>query len=195
MSVACVCRRVRRSPWPGGPAARGLRLAADFLGRLGSEPAPARRRATLLPASIPAADLVGRWGLAAYHKDEDRARTEAAARGQCKQPYNIGRGPGGGVDHASCRPVAADRADAQGRRRTARTTSASPMSRPAAQRDREIVSFDGRVLITALDRSRDRRPLRHQRLCALRPRLTRRRRSGPARRKSPHRLPRRAATP
>ncbi len=42
-----------------------------------------------LPASIPAQDLVGRWGLAAYHKDEDRARTEAAARGQCSQPYNI----------------------------------------------------------------------------------------------------------
>src|SRR3954451_11256526 len=50
-----------------------------------------------LPASIPAQDLVGRWGLAAYHKEEDRARTEAAARGQCKQPYNISRGPSGGV--------------------------------------------------------------------------------------------------
>ena len=62
-----------------------------------SEPPPAQPTATLLPASIPAADLVGRWGLAAYHKDEDRARTEAAARGQCRQPYNIGRGPTGGV--------------------------------------------------------------------------------------------------
>ena len=50
-----------------------------------------------LPASIPAQDLVGRWGLAAYHKEEDRSRTEAAARGQCKQPYNISRGPRGGV--------------------------------------------------------------------------------------------------
>src|SRR4051794_11438235 len=62
-----------------------------------SEPPPAQPTATLLPASIPAADLVGRWGLAAYHKDEDRARTEAAARGQCRQPYNIGRGGSGGV--------------------------------------------------------------------------------------------------
>jgi hypothetical protein len=32
----------------------------------------------LLPASIPAADLVGRWGLAAYHKEEDRSRTGCA---------------------------------------------------------------------------------------------------------------------
>ena len=50
-----------------------------------------------LPASIPAQDLVGRWGLAAYHNEADRGRTEAAARGQCRQPYNITRGPGGGV--------------------------------------------------------------------------------------------------
>ena len=32
-----------------------------------------------LPASIPAQDLVGRWGLAAYHNEADRGRTEAAA--------------------------------------------------------------------------------------------------------------------
>ena len=57
------------------------------LGGFGSsspEPAPAPSGGgPALPASIPAQDLVGRWGLAAYHKDEDRARTEAAARGQC----------------------------------------------------------------------------------------------------------------
>src|SRR5215210_2569627 len=62
-----------------------------------SEPAPVVVAAAPLPASIPAQDLVGRWGLAAYHKDEDRARTEAAARGQCRQPYNISRGARGGV--------------------------------------------------------------------------------------------------
>jgi len=58
----------------------------------GSEPPPAQPAATLLPASIPAADLVGRWGLAAYHNEADRGRTEAAARGQCRNPYTIGRG-------------------------------------------------------------------------------------------------------
>src|SRR4051812_39192594 len=70
------------------------------LGGGSPEPQPAAVAAAPLPASIPAQDLVGRWGLAAYHKDEDRARTEAAARGQCRQPYNIGRGgSGGGVMH------------------------------------------------------------------------------------------------
>jgi hypothetical protein len=50
-----------------------------------------------LPPAFPPQDIVGRWGLAAYHKEEDRARTEAAARGQCKQPYVITLGASGGV--------------------------------------------------------------------------------------------------
>ena len=32
-----------------------------------------------LPPSFPPQDLVGRWGLAAYHVPSDRERTEAAA--------------------------------------------------------------------------------------------------------------------
>src|ERR1041384_4613859 len=68
------------------------------LGGGSPEPQPAPLAGPALPASIPAQDLVGRWGLAAYHKEEDRGRTEAAARGQCRQPYTISRGPsrGGG---------------------------------------------------------------------------------------------------
>src|SRR5262249_61133419 len=50
-----------------------------------------------LPPAFPPQDIVGRWGLAAYHKEEDRPRTEAAARGQCNQPYVITLGPSGGV--------------------------------------------------------------------------------------------------
>ena len=50
-----------------------------------------------IPARVRAAEIVGRWGYAAYHKPEDRARTEANARGQCKQPFVIGQGTGGGV--------------------------------------------------------------------------------------------------
>ena len=33
-----------------------------------------------MPASIRPEEVVGRWGYGAYHKEEDRARTEAAAR-------------------------------------------------------------------------------------------------------------------
>ncbi|MGB7694566.1 MAG: hypothetical protein WBM12_17040, partial [Pseudolabrys sp.] len=50
-----------------------------------------------LPPAFPPQDIVGRWGLAAYHKDEDRTRTEAAAARGCNQPYVITLGPTGGV--------------------------------------------------------------------------------------------------
>src|SRR5436190_3889126 len=50
-----------------------------------------------IPARVRPTEIVGRWGYAAYHKPEDRTRTEANARGQCKQPYVIGQGTNGGV--------------------------------------------------------------------------------------------------
>ena len=56
----------------------------------------ARRRADI-PSRIRAEEITGRWGLAAYHKEPDRPRTEAAARNQCKQPVVISMGPTGGV--------------------------------------------------------------------------------------------------
>jgi hypothetical protein len=110
-------------------------------------PAPAPGVGAPLPASIPAQDLVGRWGLAAYHKEDDRARTEAAARGQCRQPYNISRGPRGGVIMHL-----ADQSQP-----TELSLKGGPDGKnyiglgeePAGgQRDREIVAFDGRVLVT-----------------------------------------------
>ena len=114
---------------------------------LGTSPEAPPIAAAPLPASIPAQDLVGRWGLAAYHKDEDRARTEAAARGQCKQPYNISRGPSGGVimhlaDQAQPTELSL-KGGPDGK------NYIGPGEDPAgAARDREIVAFDGRVLIT-----------------------------------------------
>ena len=50
-----------------------------------------------MPASIRADEIVGRWGLASFQNPADRARTEAAARSQCKNPYVIGAGTSGGV--------------------------------------------------------------------------------------------------
>ena len=102
--------------------------------------------AAALPASIPARDLVGRWGYASFHKDADRARTEAAARGQCGQPYVIGMGPSGGVlMHL------ADQAQQQELRLKGGPGGKNyvgPAEEAAGDaRDREIVSFDGRVLV------------------------------------------------
>ena len=57
------------------------------------EPAPVPE----MPATIRADEIVGRWGLASFQNPNDRARTEVAARAQCKQPYVIGAGANGGV--------------------------------------------------------------------------------------------------
>ena len=49
------------------------------------EATPVALPAPEIPARTRASEIIGRWGYAAYHKPEDRTRTEANARGQCKQ--------------------------------------------------------------------------------------------------------------
>jgi hypothetical protein len=50
-----------------------------------------------VPSTISTDSLVGRWGVAAYHRDSDRPRTEGEARRQCSNPYVIKKGPNGGL--------------------------------------------------------------------------------------------------
>jgi hypothetical protein len=100
-----------------------------------------------LPPSFQPQELIGRWGLAAYHRPDDRARTETAARGQCKQPYVISAGPSGGlIMHL------ADQAQPQELRlkgsRSGKNYIGPGDDPPGGAQDREVVSFDGRVLIT-----------------------------------------------
>ena len=45
-----------------------------------------------LPPAFPPQDIVGRYGLTAYHKEEDRERTVKAAANQCRNPYVITMG-------------------------------------------------------------------------------------------------------
>jgi hypothetical protein len=71
-----------------------LGSAALLLAGCGSEPAPAP---VVTAPAVSADALVGKWGLASYQKDADRARTEKEARAQCNKPYVIARGPNGGV--------------------------------------------------------------------------------------------------
>jgi hypothetical protein len=99
-----------------------------------------------LPPGFPPQDIVGRWGLAAYHKEEDRTRTEAAASGQCKQPYVITLGPSGGVmmhlaDQAT--PTELRLKGAPG----GKTYIGPAEDPPGSAQDREVVLFDGRILI------------------------------------------------
>lgn len=97
-----------------------------------------------LPPSFPAEELVGRWGLAAYHKEADRARTEAAARGHCNQPYVIGRGPTGGVIMHQADTKEPEEMRVKGGPDGKNYIGPDPD--PGNKRDREVVSFDGRVL-------------------------------------------------
>jgi hypothetical protein len=111
-----------------------------------SETAPPPPAPAAMPATIRADDLVGRWGLAAFHKPEDRARTESAARGQCGQPYTIAKGPGGGVmmhlyDNPRIQELALK--GSQGGVNYI-GVGGEPAGSPS---DREVVSFDGRVMV------------------------------------------------
>ena len=59
---------------------------------------PQRRPVPTLPPAFPPQDLVGRWGLAAYHnRDRSRRASRRRRATACKQPYVITLGPTGGV--------------------------------------------------------------------------------------------------
>jgi len=114
------------SPTPPGPAETGM--------------------APEMPATIRPDEIVGKWGLASYQNPADRARTEAQAKAQCKQPYVIGAGTSGGVvmhlaDQAT--PEELRLKGSQGGK-----NFIGPPGPSGGEQDREIVSFDGRVLIT-----------------------------------------------
>jgi hypothetical protein len=99
-----------------------------------------------LPPSFPAQQLVGRWGLVAYHNEADRARTVAAATSQCRNPYVIAPGPDGGVmmhlaDQATPSDLRVKGAPG------GKDYIGPPNEPPGSMDDRQVVQFDGRVLI------------------------------------------------
>ncbi|HEY7664824.1 MAG TPA: hypothetical protein VH934_17040 [Xanthobacteraceae bacterium] len=107
--------------------------------------APAAPPQPEMPAKVRPSEIVGRWGYAAYHKPEDRARTEANARGQCKQPFVIGQGPNGGV-----MMYLADSSQLQELRLKGSPSGhdyIGPAGQTPGKEDREIISFDGRVMV------------------------------------------------
>ena len=99
-----------------------------------------------MPATIRSDEIVGRWGLASFQNPNDRARTEKMARDQCKQPYVISAGSAGGVVMHL-----ADQATPQELRLKGSPSGKNyigPAGPTPGEQDREIVSFDGRVMIT-----------------------------------------------
>jgi len=111
-----------------------------------SEPPPPPPDAAAMPSKYTPEEIIGRWGLASYHKDADRARTETAARGLCRSPYVIAKGPSGGVMmHLADQRQPSElqlKGSADGK------NYIGPDGDAGGAQDREILSFDGRVLIT-----------------------------------------------
>jgi hypothetical protein len=128
-------------------AASTLLLAACASNQPPVEPQPAPAPAPMpeIPATIRPEEIVGRWGYGSFHNDSDRARTEAAARSQCGQPVVINRGPNGGVlmylaDSAQLQELYLKGA-------TGGRNFIGPPGPAGGPQDREVVSFDGRVMV------------------------------------------------
>ncbi len=131
---------------------RGRFAAAAFIAALAlagcaSEPPPPPQPAVPQYTSpIAAASLVGRYGLAAYHRPEDAQRTENQARAQCSNPYVITAGPNGGVmmylaDDNKLTEVISKQVPGQ-------PVFIGPAEDPAGgERDRQVISFNGNVLV------------------------------------------------
>ncbi len=137
--------------WPAAKTAVAFALAGLALGACSTTPSPqidatpAAVPQPEMPARVRAAEIVGRYGYASYHDAKDRTRTEANARGQCKQPFVIGQGPSGGV-----MMYLADSNQLQELRLKGSQGGKDfigPAGETPGQQDREIVSFDGRVLV------------------------------------------------
>lgn len=111
-------------------------------------PAPTAQPAG--PANAPPApgisneDLVGRWGFASYHNEQDRGRTLAQARSQCGNPYVINRGANGGVmmhlpDQSAPQELRTKAGPGGGR-------FLGPEGPAGENLDREFVNFDGSTM-------------------------------------------------
>ena len=118
----------------------------SFSGGDPDTPPPPPPGAAALPSKYAPEEFVGRWGFTSYQKEADRARTINTARGLCRSPYVIAKGPGGGVMmHLADERQASElrlKANPEGR------NFIGPEGEAGIPQDREIISFDGRVLVT-----------------------------------------------
>ncbi|MCX7313406.1 MAG: hypothetical protein NTV56_17160 [Alphaproteobacteria bacterium] len=124
----------------------GFNVSMPSFGGGGDTPPPPPATASAMPSKYAPEEMVGRWGFTSYQKEADRARTINTARGLCRSPYVIAKGPSGGI----MMHLADERQPTELRLKgTAEGRNYIGPDGPAAvPQDREIVSFDGRVLVT-----------------------------------------------
>jgi hypothetical protein len=97
------------------------------------------------PAAFKRERLIGRWGVASFHDNKDRKRTEREAKAQCSLSYTIAKGPTDGVMmHVANDPKLYElrlKGDAAGR------TYLGFEAPPGDPQDREILSATDNLLI------------------------------------------------
>ncbi|MCP8938410.1 hypothetical protein NK718_07770 [Alsobacter sp. SYSU M60028] len=136
------------------PGARGmLRIGVGAILIAGLAGCASEERVLGVPALAPTAppkitteQLVGRWGVGAYHRDTDRDRTLPQAKAACSNAYVVTKGENGGVmmhvaDSADLFELKV-KVSADGR------TFIGPDGPPGDQWDREVLSYDQSVLTT-----------------------------------------------
>lgn len=96
--------------------------------------------------AVSSAELEGNWGLASFHRETDRRRTEAQAKAACGNPYVIGKGANGGVvmhlaDQAQPQEIFLKVAGDG-------NVFLGPRGAAGMKQDRQVTSFAGGVLTT-----------------------------------------------
>jgi hypothetical protein len=97
-------------------------------------------------ATIHTGDLLGRWGIASFVNAADRAVTERAARTQCRMPYVIRAGKHGGVIMRQADQSSPQELWLKGS--PSGKYYIGPRGPSPGEQDREIVWYDGHVMIT-----------------------------------------------
>ena len=118
----------------------------SFSGGSSDTPPPPPSGTGALPSKYAAEEFVGRWGYTSYQNEADRARTINVARGQCRTPYVIAKGPGGGI----MMHLADEKQPSELRLKGSPDGKnyIGPDGDAGIAQDQEIVTFDGRVLVT-----------------------------------------------
>lgn len=98
MVTSNVKNRLRHSPLSTSSAVMLAALLGGCLSGADEPRAPQTQVASVAaPSTISVDTVIGRWGIASFHNEKDRKRTEGQAQAACNQPYVISKGPRDGV--------------------------------------------------------------------------------------------------